>query len=142
MAVFLNNKVGVKINNVDLSDHVTNITLNRNFDELEVTAMGDTAHRFVKGLEASSVTISFLNDTATASVLQTLQSAWGTSVACALVQDRGSGTPTISATNPLYTFNILVNKTTDINGAVGDMSTQDITFTINGATTVSPTGTW
>ena len=139
MAVFLNNKVGVKINSVDLSDHVTNITLNRNFDELEVTAMGDTAHRFVKGLEASSVTISFLNDTATTSVLQTLQSAWGTSVACTLLQDKGTA---VSATNPLYTFNILVNKTTDINGAVGDMSTQDITFTINGATTVSPTGTF
>lgn len=139
MAVFLNNKVGVKINSVDLSDHVTNITLNRNFDELEVTAMGDTAHRFVKGLEASSVTISFLNDTATTSVLQTLQAAWGTSVACTLLQDKGT---TVSATNPLYTFNILVNKTTDINGAVGDMSTQDITFTINGATTVSPTGTF
>ncbi len=29
MAVFLNNKVGVKINTVDLSDHVTSITLNR-----------------------------------------------------------------------------------------------------------------
>ena len=128
MAVFLNNKVGVKINSVDLSDHVTNITLNRNFDELEVTAMGDTAHRFVKGLEASSVTISFLNDTATTSVLQTLQAAWGTSVACTLLQDKGTA---VSATNPLYTFNILVNKTTDINGAVGDMSTQDITFTIN-----------
>jgi hypothetical protein len=139
MAVFLNNKVGVKINSVDLSDHVTNITLNRNFDELEVTAMGDTAHRFVKGLEASSVTISFLNDTATTSVLQTLQAAWGTSVACTLLQDKGTA---VSATNPLYTFNILVNKTTDINGAVGDMSTQDITFTINGATTVSTTGTF
>jgi hypothetical protein len=139
MAVFLNNKVGVKINSVDLSDHVTNITLNRNFDELEVTAMGDTAHRFVKGLEASSVTISFLNDTATASVLQTLQAAWGTSVAVSLLQDKGTA---VSATNPLYTFNILVNKTTDINGAVGDMSTQDITFTINGATTVATTGTF
>ena len=40
MAVFLNNKVGVKINTVDLSDNVTSITLNRTFDELEVTAMG------------------------------------------------------------------------------------------------------
>jgi hypothetical protein len=139
MAVFLNNKVGVKINSVDLSDHVTNITLNRNFDELEVTAMGDTAHRFVKGLEASSVTISFLNDTATASVLQTLQAAWGTSVAVSLLQDKNTA---VSATNPLYTFNILVNKTTDINGAVGDMSTQDITFTINGATTVATSGTF
>ena len=139
MAVFLNNKVGVKINSVDLSDHVTNITLNRNFDELEVTAMGDTSHRFVKGLEASSVTISFLNDTATASVLQTLQAAWGTTVACVLLQDKGTA---VSATNPLYTFNILVNKTTDINGATGDLSTQDITFTINGATTVATSGTF
>ena len=139
MSVFLNNKVGVKINSVDLSDHVSNITLNRNFDELEVTAMGDTAHRFVKGLEASSVTISFLNDTATTSVLQTLQAAWGTTVSCVLLQDKGTA---VSATNPLYTFNILVNKTTDINGATGDLSTQDITFTINGATTVATSGTF
>jgi hypothetical protein len=27
MAVFLNNKVGVKVNSVDLSDHVTSVTL-------------------------------------------------------------------------------------------------------------------
>lgn len=139
MAVFLNNKVGVKINSVDLSDHVTAVTLNRNFDELEVTAMGDTAHKFVKGLEASSVTISFLNDTATASVLQTLQSAWGTTVAAELLQDKGTA---VSATNPLYTFSILVNKTTDINGATADLATQDITFTINGATTVATTGSF
>ena len=139
MSVFLNNKVGVKINSVDLSDHVSQITLNRNFDELEVTAMGDTSHRFVKGLEASSVTISFFNDTATAQVLQTLQAAWGTTVACVLLQDKATA---VSATNPLYSFNILVNKTTDINGAVGDIATQDITFTINGATTVATTGSF
>jgi hypothetical protein len=66
MAVFLNNNVGVKINTVDLSDHVTAVTINRTFDELEVTAMGDSAHKFVKGLEASTVTIDFLNDTASA----------------------------------------------------------------------------
>ena len=139
MAVFLNNKVGVKINSVDLSDHDTSITLNRNFDELEVTAMGDTSHKFVKGLEASSVTISFLNDTATSSVLQTLQAAWGTTVTAVLLQDKNTA---VSATNPLYTFSILVNKTTDINGATGDIATQDITFTINGATTVATSGTF
>lgn len=139
MAVFLNNKVGVKINNVDLSDHVSAVHLIRNFDELEVTAMGDTAHRYVKGLEASTVQISFFNDTATANVLQTLQAAWGTSVTCVLLQDKLSA---VSATNPLYTFNILVNKTTDINGTVAELAVQDITFTINGATTVATTGTF
>jgi len=40
MAVFLNNGVVLTINSVDLSDHVTAVTINRSFDELEVTAMG------------------------------------------------------------------------------------------------------
>jgi hypothetical protein len=139
MAVFLNNKVGVKVNSVDLSDHVTAVTLNRSFDELEVTAMGDTGHKFVKGLEASSVTISFLNDTASANVLATLQAAWGTSVTCVFLQEKGTA---VSATNPLYTLTALVNNTTDINGAVGDLGTQDVTWTVNGAVTVATSGTF
>ena len=139
MAVFLNNKVGVKVNTVDLSDHVTAVTLNRSFDELEVTAMGDTGHKFVKGLEASSVTISFLNDTATSNVLQTLQAAWGTSVTVVLVQEK---VPAVSATNPMYTMTCLINNTTDISGAVSDIGMQDVTFTVNGAIAVATTGTF
>jgi hypothetical protein len=139
MAVFLNNKVGVKINSVDLSDHATAVTLNRSFDELEVTAMGDSGHKFVKGLEASSVTIDFLNDTATANVLPTLQAAWGTSVTVVLLQDK---TAIVSATNPLYTMTCLINNTTDINGAVADLSVQSLTFNVNGTITVATTGTF
>ena len=139
MAVFLNNKVGVKVNSVDLSDHVTAVTLNRSFDELEVTAMGDAGHKFVKGLEASSVTISFLNDTASANVLATLQAAWGTNVTVVLLQDKGTA---VGATNPLYTFTALVNNTTDINGAVGDLGTQDVTWNVSGAVAVATTGTF
>lgn len=139
MAIFLNNKVGVKVNNVDLSDHVTSVTLNRSFDELEVTAMGDTGHKFVKGLEASSVTIDFLNDPASANVLATLQAAWGTTVEVKLLQEKGTA---VGATNPLYTFNVLVNNTTDINGGVGDIGTQSVTWNVQGATTVATTGSF
>jgi hypothetical protein len=139
MAVFLNNKVGVKINSVDLSDHVTSVTLNRTFDELEISAMGDLSHKFTKGLESSSVTIDFLNDTAAANVLATLQAAWGTTVTCVLLQEKGTA---VSATNPLYTMSILVNNTTDINGAVADIATQSITFTCNSTVAVATTGTF
>ena len=139
MAVFLNNGVGVKVNSVDLSDHVNSITLNRNFDELEVTAMGDSGHKFIKGLEASSVTISFLNDTATSSVLATLQAAWGTNVTIVLLQNKGTA---VSATNPLYTMTCLINGTTDINGATGDLATQDVTFNVSGTTVVTTSGTF
>jgi hypothetical protein len=133
MAVFLNNTVGVKVNSVDLSDHVTSVTLNRTFDELEVTAMGDSGHKFVKGLEASSITIDFLNDTATANVLQTLQAAWGTNVTVTVKQTSAA----TSATNPLYTMTALVNNTTDINGAVGDIGMQSVTWNVSGTIAVT-----
>ena len=139
MAVFLNNGVGVKVNTVDLSDHVNSITLNRNFDELEVTAMGDSGHKFIKGLEASSITLDFLNDTATASVLQTLQAAWGQNVTVVLLQNKGTA---VSATNPLYTMTALINGTTDINGATGDLSTQSVTWNVSGTVAVATTGTF
>jgi len=139
MAVFLNNQVGVKVNSVDLSDHVNNVTLNRNFDQLEVTAMGDSGHRFIKGLEASSITLDFLNDTASASVLQTLQAAWGTNVTLVLLQNKGTA---VSATNPLYTMTVLVNGTTDINGATGDLSMQSVTWDVSGTIAVANTGSF
>ena len=133
MAVFLNNGVSVTVNSVDLSDHVTSITINRSFDELEVTAMGDSGHKFVKGLEASSVTIDFLNDTATSEVLQTLQAAWGTSVPVIIKQTSAA----VSATNPSYTMTCLINNTTDINGSVADLSTQSVTWNVNGTIAVA-----
>jgi len=139
MAVFLSNNVGVKVNSVDLSDHVTSITLNRNFEELDVTAMGDSGRKAVKGLEASSVTIDFLNDTATANVLATLQAAWGTNVTVVLLQTKGTA---VSATNPLYTMTCLVNNTTDINGAVGDLGTQSVTWNVSGTVAVASTGSF
>ena len=127
MAVYLSNGVVVTLNSVALSDHVTSATINRVFDELEVTAMGDTAHKFVKGLEASTIALNFLSDTAAANVNATLQAAWGTTVPITLKQTSAA----TSATNPLYSTTILVNNTTDINGAVADIATQSITFTCN-----------
>ena len=127
MAIYLSNGVVVTLNTVALSDHVTSATINRSFDELEVTAMGDTAHKFVKGLEASTITLDFLSDTAAANVNTTLQAAWGTTVALTLKQTSAA----TSATNPLYSTTVLVNNTTDINGAVADIATQSITFTCN-----------
>jgi hypothetical protein len=133
MAVFLNNAAVVTLNSVDLSDHVTAVTINQAFDELEITAMGDTAHKFAKGLEASTVTLDFLNDNATSSVIQTLRAAYGTTVALTIKQTSAA----TSATNPLYSTTVLVNNLQNINGSVADMSTQSITFTCQSVITVT-----
>jgi hypothetical protein len=130
MAIFLSNGVVATLNSVALSDHVTSASISRTFDELEVTAMGDTAHKFVKGLEASTITLDFLNDdlaSGAGSVRATLQAAWGTTVPLTLKQTSG----VVSTTNPLYSTTVLVNNTQDINGAVADESMQSLTFTCN-----------
>lgn len=139
MAVFLNNKVGLKINNVDLSDHVTSITLNQAFEELEITAMGDVSRKYVKGLETGTLTVSFLNDQATGEVLATLNAAFGTTVAWKAINNSGVA---VGAENLLFSGDLLVNNLTPINGAPGDLSTQDITFTLNSAVTAASTGTF
>ena len=133
MSVYLSNAVSVTVNAVDLSSLVSAVTINRTFDELEVTAMGDSGHKFVKGLEASSVTIDFFNDEATSKTLQTLQAAWGTSVTVLIKQTSAA----VSATNPSYTMSCLVNNLTPVNGAVGDISTQSVTWTVNGTIAVA-----
>ena len=139
MSIFLNNKVGFKIATVDLSDHVTSFQLNRVLDSIEVSAMGDTSHKFVTGLSSDTITVSFLNDTAAGSVLATLQAAFGTTVAFSAIQDKSSA---VSATNVLYTGTILVDNITDINGAVADEAMMDLTFTCNSKTATATTGTW
>lgn len=139
MAIFLNNKVGFKIATVNLSDHVTAFSLNRVVDSIEVSAMGDTAHKFVAGLSADTITVTFLNDTAAGSVLATLQDAFGTTVAFTAIQDSSAA---VSATNKLYSGTIFIDNLTDINGAVGDEGMIDITFTCNSKTALATTGTW
>jgi hypothetical protein len=135
MAVYLSNGVALTVNAVDLSNLCQSVTINRSFDELEVTAMGDSGHKFVKGLEASSITIDFFNDEATSKTLQTLNSTWGTNTAVTVKQLN----TTVSATNPLYTMTCLVNNTTPINGAVGDLSTQSVTWNVSGTIVITTT---
>jgi hypothetical protein len=135
MAVYLSNGVVLTVNAVDLSTLVSSVTINRSVDELEITAMGDAGHRFTAGLEASSITIDFFNDSDTAKTLQTLNSSsvFGKNVTVTAKQTSAA----TSATNPLYTMTCLVNNTTPINGAVGDLSTQSVTWNVSGTIAIT-----
>jgi hypothetical protein len=144
MAIYLNNNVGVKLAtaaapttpSVDISAFVTNAVINQIVDELEVTAMGDTAHKFVAGLQSGTFTIDFLNEWASAQVMQTLNAAFGQTLAVSVITVKGT---TVSAANPSYQFSILVNNLTPIGqGGVAEIATSSITFTVNSAVTVSP----
>ena len=144
MAIYLNNNVGVKLAtnsakttpSVDISSYVTGVTINQVADELEVTAMGDTAHKFVAGLQSGTFTIDFLNDWAASQVMQTLNDAFGQTLSVSAITVKGTA---VSAANPSYQFSILVNNLTPVGTAgVGDIASSSVTFTMNSALTVSP----
>ena len=133
MAVYLANTGILTVAAVDLSSLVTSVTINRAADELEITSLGDSGHRYIKGLEASSITIDFINDSASSKTLQTLQTNWGSNVTVTFKQVDA----VVSATNPLYTMTCLINNTTPVNGAVADLSTQSVTWNVSGTIAVT-----
>ena len=133
MAVYLANTGVLTVNAVDLSTLVSSVTINRAFDELEITALGDQGHRFVKGLEASSITIDFFNDADSAKTLQTLQTNWGSNVVVTFKQTSAA----VSASNPLYTMTCLINNTTPVNGDVASLSMQSVTWNVSGTIAVT-----
>ena len=143
MAIYLNNNVGVKlataaaptVPSIDISAYVTNAVINQIVDELEVTAMGDTAHKFVAGLQSATFSIDFLNEWATSQVMQTLNAAFGQTLAVSVITVKGTA---VSAANPTYQFSILVNNLTPIGqGGVAEVATSSLSFTVNTAVTVS-----
>jgi hypothetical protein len=144
MAIYLNNNVGVKLAtnaakttpSIDISAYVTNAVINQVADELEVTAMGDTAHKFVAGLQSNTLTLDFLNEWAASQVMQTLNDAFGQTISVSMITVKGTA---VSAANPTYQFSILVNNLTPVGqGGVAEIATSSVTFTINSAVTVSP----
>ena len=139
MAVMLNNTVGVKLATVDISDHVSSATLSQIFDELEITALGDSSHKFTKGLEASTLTLDFFNDFAASQITTLLQTNYGTTVTAKLIPVKGTS---VSATNPLYTVSILINNLTPISGDVASINNSSITFTCNSTVAYATTGTF
>jgi len=145
LAIYLNNNVGVKLAtnaapttpSIDISSYVTNAVINQIVDELEVTTQGDFSHRYVAGLQSGTFQIDILNEWASAQVMQTLNEAFGKTLAVSVITVKGT---TVSAANPSYQFSILVNNLTPIGtGGVAEIASSTLSFTINSVVTVSPT---
>lgn len=118
---------------LDLSDQCTAATFTHRFDQLEATAFGDTARKYVKGLGNHEVTLSLYMSYATSETYQNLKDLVGTT--CTIVIKPASGAA--SATNPGFTLTgAFLAELPVINATMGELSTIDVTFT-GGAYTVA-----
>jgi hypothetical protein len=121
----------ISIAGTDFSDSIAALTLDVSREQLEITAFGDSARRYIGGLQDSSVTISLHQDFASGSVDSTIWSNLGGTVAIVVKPTSGA----VSATNPSYSFNALVVQSTPFSSNVGDLATMDVTWPVDGAIT-------
>lgn len=130
MAIVVTNAV-VSIGGVDLSSHITKVTLSTSVNELETTTFGNTAKRRVAGLKDSSVAIDFNQDFAAAAVEATLYPLLGSTTQI-VVKPNGTAA---SATNPSYSFNALVTEWMPLDAQVGELASASVTFPVDGTIT-------
>ena len=130
MARIVLTDVGVVLGGVDLSDHIASVEISQNFDEVETTAFGDGGRTRVAGLEDSSLSLSFHQDFDPADVEATIGPLVG-GTASFEVAPFGTAVAA-SGTAPRYSGTVLITEWTPINGAVGDLSTADVTWPVVG----------
>ena len=121
----------VKFGSVDLSDHIASVSLNTSYDIVETTSFGNTAKTRVAGLADNSVSFEFHQDYASGSVESTIYPLLGTAITCEV---RPVNT-TVSATNPKYTFSVLISEWTPLGGSVGELASAQVSWPISGVIT-------
>lgn len=125
MAKLVLTDASVTINSVDLSDHVQSVTLNYNADQVETTSMGDTAHKFVGGLDNITCDVTMFQDFAASEVEATVFDLVGTTTTVVVKPTSA----VVGADNPTYTITgAYVASHTPVAGTVGDSAMTTINF--------------
>lgn len=107
------------------------VTISLEADDVETTAFGAAWRTRIAGLKQGTVDFEFHQDFGSGAIDSLFAANFGSTVA---VKVRG-GTAAISATNPEFQFDVLVTKWNPIDGSVGDLATNKVSFPITGTVT-------
>jgi len=130
MAITVLTNAMVLVGGVDLSDHVSKVTIEDVRAPVDVTAMGATNTAVAKGLGDAKITLDFFQDFAPAKVHATLQPLIGSSTPTA-IEVRPTNAAR-SATNPAALMQGLLMNYNMLDGSVGAASAMTAEF-VNGA---------
>jgi hypothetical protein len=112
--------------NYDLSDQANQCTITIGNDSLEVTAFGDTGHKFAPGLQSVDVSITFFLSYGTGEVEAALADMVGKGTTKLVISPSGT---TEGPANPEYTItNAMLADFTAINSTVGEIATVTANF--------------
>lgn len=131
MAKFVATDFKITLNGTALSPSIHSVSLDVNANEVETTTFGSTYKTVVGGIISGSAKLDFYQDFAAGSVdaqIWPLVNTIGTLVI----------TPTsssVSATNPSYTAQVLINAYQPINASIGDLAGFSVTWPTTGTVT-------
>lgn len=126
MAIFVISNPVVTINAVDLSDHISSVTISTEREEVDVTAFGATSKTTLAGLGDATMEMEAFQDFAAGEVDATLWPLSSTTTPFTVSVKHTSAAT--SATNPLYSMSALLFSYSPMDGSMGEASTTTLTF--------------
>ena len=129
MSVVVLTNAQVTVNGVDLSNHVDSVEVQTNVDDVDITAMGASAHQHAPGLRNDKITVNFLQDFAAGKVDATLFPLLGNTGFTVKVVPVAT---TVSTTNPSYTATCVLFTYNPLSGKVGERSDTSVEFQATG----------
>jgi hypothetical protein len=114
------------VNSVSLGNRANSVELNYEVDSVEITAFGDSGHKFTGGLQNLTCNIEFMQDFAATNVEATIYPLVGTTTTVVIKPTSGA----VSATNPSYTISTaFLASHQPVAGAVGELAMTSLSFT-------------
>lgn len=131
MAIFAATDHVISINSTDYSDWITQVSTPISVADLVTTAFGDTWDTRIGGLKSATLTIDFHQDFVDNGLDEVIFGLLGSTTSVAIKPTSSA----ISAGNPEYQFDVLVNSWTPIDSSVGELATVSVTWPVTGAIT-------
>ena len=132
MAIFVATDFSVSINgSTALASYLTQVELKASATDVTTTAFGSSWVTRVAGLREGSLTLTFNQDYAAATVDATLWPLLGNN-ATVVIRPSSSA---VGTSNPAYTAVCVVTDLTPVSGQVGDLATFSVTWPTTGTVT-------
>ena len=119
----------------DISDHCTSVGFGTVYDLVEVTQMGDIAKKMVAGLEENTLSLELQQDFGVSQLESVIYPNRGLRVNCTVRPVNAA----VSATNPQYSFQVLISEWSPLSASVGTLATTTVNWPIYGEITKTTT---
>jgi hypothetical protein len=131
MAKFAATDYSVTINAGTVSSFLQSVDLSLESDDLETTAFGSTSRTRIGGLKTGTTTLNFFQDFGASGIDQLIFPLFNT-IGTVVIKPANA---TVTATNPSYSFECLINAYQPFASSVGDIATLSVSWPVSGNVT-------